>query len=78
MMDQELFFTSPVVGFFTLRDMAIMIGVPLHRVQAAVAELRISHARRHGIVRLFTAGDYRDIATQIAKSVNPRDAQPSQ
>lgn len=66
-MNQEAFFTSPLAGYLTLRDMAAKLGVSIERVLRVVETRRISHAKRVGVVRLWDEVAFREIAAAVAE-----------
>lgn len=66
-MNQEAFFTSPLAGYFTLRDMAAKLDVSIERVLRVVETRRISHAKRVGVVRLWDEVALREIAAAVTK-----------
>lgn len=52
-MDQEAFFSSPVAGLYTLRDLAVIAGVSVEEMARRVEKRRVPPRRRHGVVRLW-------------------------
>jgi hypothetical protein len=51
--NQEAFFTSPIAGFYTLRDLADRTGISLDEMIRLVETLRVPPRERHGVVRLW-------------------------
>jgi hypothetical protein len=63
--DQEHFYTSPLIGLMTMNDIAIHVGVPLERVKAVIDKHRIAPARRVGVVRLWDAKGLREVKERL-------------
>lgn len=52
-MDQEHFYTSPLIGLLTINDIAKRLGVQLESVKRTIEKHRIAPVRRAGVVRLW-------------------------
>lgn len=70
-MDQEAFFSSPLEGFYTLRDLAAELRVPLAHMKDVVERSRMSHARRHGVVRLWSEADLVQLRRRFDRATRP-------
>jgi hypothetical protein len=68
-MDQEEFFTSPLSGYFTMKDIAVKLRVSIPQIRKIVETKRISHNARHGVVRLWTHDDVREITLYLVDSL---------
>ncbi len=52
-MDQEHFYTSPLIGLLTMNDIAKRVGAQLEDVRRVIEKHRVAAARRVGVVRLW-------------------------
>jgi DNA-binding transcriptional MerR regulator len=52
-MDQEHFYTSPLINLLTMNDIARELGVSLETVKSILEKQRIAPTRRVGVVRLW-------------------------
>ncbi len=63
--DQEHFYTSPLIGLLTMNDIAKRLGVQLEDVKRAIEKHRIAPKRRVGVVRLWDEAALRSLGTFV-------------
>jgi len=68
-MDQEEFFSSRLLDFCTLRDIADRVGEPISRVKMIVEKYHIQQARRVGVIRLWRVEDVVEIKRLISADI---------
>ena len=66
-MDQEAFFTSPLLDYVTLADMARQLRCSIQQVERLAEKNGLRPTRRNGVVRLWNRKDMERLRAGLEK-----------